>query len=133
MQQIININGYETVIEIPEGQPGLNGFTAKAEGNENSYKIHYSENLVEIGGTTTISVNQNQNTHFEGSKTITFPVTFNTLLDYQATAIDSDKGSMFEHAHLGQVTLTGMNVYANAFTSSAKDIQVKWSVKGLVY
>lgn len=129
MQQVVNINGYETVIEIPESQVIS---PVNVEGNSDSYRIDYGNGLVKVGGELAIkTVPVKDGTgRTEGMVTVDLPE-FRQVLGFGVVAMDSDKGSLFEHAHLGQVTFKDMNVYASAISDKEVELKVNWFVEGL--
>ena len=130
MQQVVNINGFETVIEIPESQVIS---PVKVEGNSDSYRIDYGNGLVKVGGELaikTVPVKDGAG-RTEGMVTVDLPE-FSQVLGFGAVAMDSDKGSLFEHAHLGQVTFKDMNVYASAISDKAVELKVNWFVEGII-
>lgn len=130
MRQVVNINGYETVIEIPESQVIS---PVKVEGNSDSYRIDYGNGLVKVGGELpikTVPVKDGTG-RTEGMVTVDLPE-FSQVLSFGAVAMDSDKGSLFEHAHLGQVTFKDMNVYASAISDKEVELKVNWFVEGLL-
>lgn len=130
MRQVVNINGFETVIEIPESQVIS---PVKVEGNSDSYRIDYGSGLVKVGGELAIkTVPVKDGTgRTEGMVTVDLPE-FRQVLSFGAVAMDSDKGSLFEHAHLGQVTFKDMNVYASAISDKAVELKVNWFVEGII-
>lgn len=130
MQQVVNINGFETVIEIPESQVIS---PVKVEGNSDSYRIDYGNGLVKVGGELSIkTVPVKDGTgRTEGMVTVDLPE-FSQVLGFGVVAMDSDKGSLFEHAHLGQVTFKDMNVYASAISDKEVELKVNWFVEGLL-
>lgn len=130
MRQVVNINGYETVIEIPESQVIS---PVKVEGNSDSYRIDYGNGLVKVGGELAIKTEpvKDGTGRTEGMVTVDLPE-FSQVLSFGAVAMDSDKGSLFEHAHLGQVTFKDMNVYASAISDKPVELKVNWFVEGLL-
>lgn len=124
MQQTVSINGFETVIEIPDGQAVS---PVKVEGVKENYHIDYGNGLVEVGGEVEVTTRVT-NGHIEGSADIT--LAFGTLLDVQATAIDI-AGAMQEGVHI-QYTGNGFKIYAHANTTDVQPIKVKWTAKGLI-
>lgn len=130
MQQIININGYETVIEIPEGQPGL-GFSTRVEGNEDAYKIHYSENLVEQGGVATIDLNTETNGLTEGHAVIRLDQPMYNWLTTQVTVNDVPN-RVGERANIIKKDNQTFEIWASVNGSGSAQIKVNWTVKGLL-
>lgn len=123
MQQVVNINGFETVIEIPEGQV-LSPVTVT--GDKDNYRIEYGNGLVELGGTVEVEATEN-NGHIEGSLAINLP--FTTTLSVHVTTLDI-ANAVQENAHISE-TETGFKIWAHANTTTAQTIKVKWSAKGL--
>lgn len=130
MQQVVNINGYETVIEIPESQIIS---PVNVEGNSDSYRIDYGNGLVKVGGELAIkTVPVKDGTgRTEGVVTVDLPE-FRQVLGFGVVATDSSQGSLFEHAHLGQITFKDMNVYASAISDKPVELKVNWFVEGLL-
>lgn len=130
MQQVVNINGYETVIEIPESQVIS---PVQVAGSSDSYRIDYGNGLVKVGGELAIkTVPVKDGTgRTEGMVTVDLPE-FSRVLSFGVVAMDSDRGSLFEHAHLGQVTFKDMNVYASAISDKAVELKVNWFVEGII-
>lgn len=132
MHQVVNINGFETVINIPEGQVIS---PVKVEGNSDKYHIDYGNGLVEFGGEVAIKTEPGKyadGMRTEGVVTVDFPVELSTVLGFGVVATDSSEGSLFEHAHLGQVTFKDMNVYASTIGYKPVELKVNWFVKGLL-
>lgn len=122
MQQIVNINGYETVIEIPNGQVLS---PVKVRGDKDSYHIEYGNGLVEVGGLVEINAAPT-NGHIVGYHAI--DVNFTNLLDVQVTTLDISS-AVQENAHIS-FTDTGFKIWAHANATEASTIKVKWSAKG---
>ena len=132
MQHVVNINGFETVINIPEGQVIS---PVKVEGNSDNYRIDYGNGLVKVGGELAIKTEPQKyatEMRTEGMVTVDFPVEFSTILGFGVVAMDSSQGALFEHAHLGQVTFKDMNVYASTISDNPVELKVNWYVEGLV-
>lgn len=131
MKQLVSINGYETIIEIPDGQEQC---AVKYEGDKTSYRIDYGNSLVKVGGTvriTTSAIN-NVTTNTEGTKTIKFPVEFSKLLNVNVVALDTSEGRVMEHAHVGSLTNTGLVIYASALGAKPVTFEVMWSAEGVI-
>lgn len=131
MKQRVNINGYETIIEIPDGQEQC---AVKYEGGKASYRIDYGNGLVKVGGTarvTTSTIN-NVTTNTEGTKAIKFPDEFSKLLNVNVVALDTSEGRVMEHAHVGNPTNTGMTIYASALGTKPVTFEVMWSAEGVL-
>lgn len=123
MQQIISINGMETTIEIPDGQ-GLS--PVQVQGDKNNYRIEYGNGLVEVGGLVEVEATPT-NGHIEGFYPI--KVNFTNFLDVQVTPLDLPS-AVQENAHISY-TDNGFKIWANANTTMASTIKVKWTAKGI--
>lgn len=123
MQQTVVINGYETIIEIPQGQVLS---PVNVQGDKDNYRIEYGNGLVEVGGLVEVNATPT-NGHIEGSYAI--DVNFANLLDVQVTALDISN-AVQENAHIS-FTDTGFKIWAHANTTTAATIKVKWSAKGI--
>lgn len=129
MQQIVNINGYETVIEISESQVLS---PVKVHGDQSSYEISYGNGLKEIGGIVEVQANTAKEGVIEGVQRVELP--FYKTLDFQVTAINISAPPAvltgeFAFARLDGNTLV---VYGTANSNEPKTIQVKWTAKGLI-
>lgn len=119
MRITANINGFETPIEFPGGSL----WSIRHTGNREEYSIDYGE-ILECGGVIDIRV-----TSGEGSKVLNLGDRgISNLLDFQATAMDNNSGSIQESTHIEFTDGNTVRVYARA-TSNAT-IKVKWSAKG---
>ena len=130
MLQRVNINGFETFIEIPESEVIS---PIKVEGNSDNFEIDYGNGLVKVGGEISIKTTpvKGDSNRTEGSVTVDFPVEFRNILSFGVVAIDSSKGALYEHAHLGQVTSKDMKVYASALSKEPVELKANWFVEGL--
>lgn len=129
MQQIVNINGYETVIEISESQVLS---PVKVHGDQRSYEISYGNGLKEIGGIVEVQANTAKEGVIEGVQRVELP--FYKTLDFQVTAINVSASPAvltgeFAFARLDGNTLV---VYGTANSNEPKTIQVKWTAKGFI-
>ena len=129
MQQIVNINGYETVIEISESQVLS---PVKVSGDQSSYEISYGNGLKEIGGIVEVQANTAKKGVIEGIQRV--ELSFYKTLDFQVTAINVSASPAvltgeFAFARLDGNTLV---VYGTANSNESKTIQVKWTAKGLI-
>lgn len=124
MQQIVNINGFETIIEIPQGQVLSPVIT---QSDKDNYRIEYSNGLVEVGGTVEIEAVPS-NGYIEGSLSIDLPFTNTLTIQVTALAISS---AVQENAHISE-TETGFKIWAYANTTTPSTIKVKWSAKGII-
>ena len=129
MQQVVIINGYETVIEIPESQVLS---PVKVQGDQSHYEIEYGNGLKEVGGIVEVHATTAKEGVIEGVQRVELP--FYKTLDYQVTAINVSASPAvltgeFAFARLDENTLV---VYGTANSNEAKTIQVKWTAKGLV-
>lgn len=128
MQQVVNINGYETVIEIPEGQVLS---PVKVQGDQSHYEIEYGNGLKEVGGIVEVQATTAKEGVIEGVQRVELP--FHKTLDFQVTAINVSASPAvltgeFAFARLDENTLV---VYGTANASEPKTIQVKWTAKGI--
>ena len=129
MQQIVNINGYETVIEIPEGKMLS---PVKVQGDQSNYEIEYGNGLKEIGGIVEVQATSVKDGIIEGVQRVELP--FYNTLDFQVTAINvtaspTELTGEFAFARLDNNTLV---VYGTANSNEPKTIQVKWTAKGII-
>ena len=128
MQQVVNINGYETVIEIPEGQVLS---PVKVQGDQSHYEIEYGNGLKEVGGIVEVQATTAKEGVIEGVQRVELP--FHRTLDFQVTAINVSASPAvltgeFAFARLDGNTLV---VYGTANASEPKTVQVKWTAKGI--
>lgn len=129
MQQVVNINGYETVIEIPDGQVLS---PVKVQGDQSSYEIEYGNGLKEVGGVVEVQATSVRDGVVEGVQRVELP--FYKTLDFQVTALNVSASPAvltgeFAFARLDDKVLV---VYGTANSNEAKAIQVKWTAKGIV-
>ena len=128
MRQVVFINGYETVIEIPEGEVLS---LVKVQGDQSHYEIEYGNGLKEVGGIVEVQATAAKEGVIEGVQRIKLP--FYKTLDFQVTAINVSASPAvltgeFAFARLDENTLV---VYGTANASEPKTIQVKWTAKGI--
>ena len=128
MKQVVIINGYETVIEIPESQVLS---PVKAQGDQSHYEIEYGNGLKEVGGIVEVQATSVRDGVVEGVQRVELP--FYKTLDFQVTAINVSASPAvltgeFAFARLDENTLV---VYGRANASEPKTIQVKWTAKGI--
>lgn len=128
MQQVVNINGYETVIEIKE-EDVLS--PVKVQGDQSHYEIEYGNGLKEVGGIVEVQATSIKEGVIEGVQRVELP--FVKTLDFQVTAINVSASPAvltgeFAFARLDENTLV---VYGTANASESKTIQVKWTAKGI--
>ena len=128
MQQVVIINGYETVIEIPDGHVFS---PVKAQGDQSNYEIEYGNGLKEVGGIVEVQATSVKEGVIEGVQRVELP--FYKTLDFQVTAINVSASPTvltgeFAFARLDENTLV---VYGTANSNEPKTIQVKWTAKGL--
>lgn len=128
MKQVVNINGYETVIESPEGEVLS---PIKVQGDQSNYEIEYGNGLKEVGGIVEVQATTVKDGVIEGVQRVELP--FYETLDYQVTAINvtaspTELTGEFAFARLDNNTLV---VYGTANANEPKTIQVKWTAKGL--
>lgn len=128
MKQVVNINGYETVIEIKE-EDVLS--PVKVQGDQSHYEIEYGNGLKEVGGIVEVQATTAKEGVIEGVQRVELP--FHRTLDFQVTAINVSASPAvltgeFAFARLDENTLV---VYGTANASEPKTIQVKWTAKGI--
>lgn len=128
MKQVVNINGYETVIEIPESQVLS---PVKVQGDQSHYEIEYGNDLIEVGGIVEVQATTVKEGVIEGVQRVELP--FVKTLDFQVTAINVSVSPAvltgeFAFARLDENTLA---VFGTANASEPKTIQVKWTAKGI--
>ena len=128
MKQVVNINGYETVIEIKEGDVLS---PVKVQGDQSHYEIEYGNGLKEVGGIVEVQATTAKEGVIEGVQRVELP--FYKTLDFQVTAINVSASPAvltgeFAFARLDENTLV---VYGTANASEPKTIQVKWTAKGI--
>lgn len=128
MKQVVIINGYETVIEIPEGEVLS---PVKVQGDQSHYEIEYGNGLKEVGGIVEVQATTAKEGVIEGVQRVELP--FVKTLDFQVTAINVSASPAvltgeFAFARLDENTLV---VYGTANASEPKTIQVKWTAKGI--
>lgn len=128
MKQMVIINGYETLIEIP-GDQVLS--PVKVQGDQNNYEIEYGNSLKEVGGIVEVRAAPVKEGVIEGTQRVELP--FYKTLDFQVTAINVTSSpnvltGEFAFARLDNQHLV---VYATANSTESKKIRVKWNAKGL--
>lgn len=128
MKQVVIINGYETVIEIPEGQVLS---PVKVQGDQQGYEISYGNGLKEVGGIVEVQATTVKDGVIEGVQRVELP--FHKVLDFQVTALNISAlpavlTGEFAFARLDNKVLV---VYGTANASESKTIQVKWTAKGI--
>ena len=135
----VNINGFNTPIEIPEVfapaelAERVQSLDPEISGDENPYVIRQG-NLVEVGGVVTIRTNPvTKGTGTEGTHRVDLSEHhFSKVLNVQATAEDTPAGSIHENAHIGSVSAQGFTIYATSTHTEAVDLKVRYFVRALV-
>lgn len=124
----VNINGFNTPIEIPE----VFAEREQIQTSDDSYVIRQG-NLVEVGGVLTIQTTPvTKGTGTEGSKRVDLSsYGFTKILNVQATAEDTPAGSIHENTHIGDVNAQGFTVYATSTHTEAVDLKVRYFVRSL--
>lgn len=129
MQQVVFINGYETVIEIPDGQVLS---PVKVQGDQSNYEIEYGNGLKEVGGVVEVQATSVRDGVVEGVQRVELP--FTRTLDFQVTALNVSASPAVLTGEFAFARLDGnvLVVYGTANSNEAKAIQVKWTAKGIV-
>lgn len=129
MQQVVFINGYETVIEIPDGQVLS---TVKTQGDQSHYEIEYGNGLKEVGGVVEVQATSVRDGVIEGVQRVELP--FYKTLDFQVTALNVSASPAVLTGEFAFARMDGnvLVVYGTANSNEAKAIQVKWTAKGIV-
>lgn len=125
----VNINGFNTPIEIPE----VFAEREQIETSDDSYVIKQG-NLVELGGVLTIQTTPaTKGTGTEGSKRVDLTSHgLSKILNVQATAEDTSVGSIHENAHIGDVSTQGFTVYATSTHTAPVEFKVRYFVRAIV-
>lgn len=131
----VNINGFNTLIEIPEVFATSEQFESvqpDITAGENNYVIKQG-NLVEVGGVISINTTPaTKGTGTEGSKRVDLTsYSFSKILNVQATAEDTPAGSIHENAHVGSVDNTGFTIYATSTHGEAVEFKVRYFVRAI--
>lgn len=100
-------------------------------GSKEHYLVEFDNGLVEEGGIVTINCEPITGTRVEGYKEVALPYT--TILSVQATAHNfvGDANTLTGESAFARITDTGIVVYATAESSSAREMQVMWTIKGV--
>lgn len=131
----VNINGFNTPIEIPEvfaTREQAEQSEAKITEGEDSYVIRQG-NLVEVGGVLTIQTTPvTKGTGTEGSKRVDLSsYGFTKILNVQATAEDTPAGSIHENAHYSDLSNEGVTFYATSTHTAPVEFKVRYFVKAI--
>ena len=128
MKQVVNINGYETVIEIKE-EDVLS--PVKVQGDQSHYEIEYGNGLKEVGGIVEVQATTVKEGVIEGVQRVELP--FYKTLDFQVTAINISASPAVSTGEFAFARLDNQHlvVYATANSTESKTIQVKWNAKGI--
>lgn len=123
MQQTININGYETVIEIPDGQEQS---PLRHDGDKDNYHIKYGNGLEEVGGVAEVTFANN----VEATVEVALP--FTKLLDCQCTSLDI-VGEHQEKSHI-EILEDGrkLRLYGQVNQAYTGKMKIKWNAKGVI-
>lgn len=126
----VNINGFNTPIEIPE----VFAEREQIQTSEDSYVIRQG-NLVEVGGVLNIQTTPvTKGTGTEGTHRVDLtPYHLVKVLNVQATAEDTPAGSIHENAHIGSVGNDGFVVYATSTHTAPVEFKVRYFVRALVH
>lgn len=124
----VNINGFNTPIEIPE----VFAEREQIQTSDDSYVIRQG-NLVEVGGVLTIQTTPvTKGTGTEGSKRVDLSsYGFTKILNVQATAEDTPAGSIHENAHYSDLSSEGVTFYATSTHTAPVEFKVRYFVKAI--
>ena len=127
----VNINGFNTPIEIPEIFAEREQVQTSDDPN-NSYVIRQG-NLVEVGGVLTIQTTPvTKGTGTEGSKRVDLSsYGFTKILNVQATAGDTPAGSIHENTHYSDLSSEGVTFYATSTHTAPVEFKVRYLVKAI--
>lgn len=128
MRQVVNINGYETVIEIPEGQELS---PVKVKGDQTNYSIEYGNGLKEVGGTVDVNVKSAADGFNDGTQRIELPLF--TVLDFQVTLVKTSTALASTVSDSVSARLEGgvLVVIGSTNAGESKTIRIKWMAKGI--
>lgn len=123
-----NINGFNTLIELPE----IFAEREQVQISDDSYVIRQG-NLVEVGGVLTIQTTPaTKGTGTEGSKRVDLSsYGFTKILNVQATAEDTPAGSIHENAHYGDLSNEGVTFYATSTHTAPVEFKVRYFVRAI--
>lgn len=116
-----NINGFETPIELPDG--GVS--PVYVDGDKQQWRVDFGNGFVQVGGVATVTFNN------ATEATVTVPLPFGKLLDFQATPIDV-QGPLGEAVHIEVLDNDSVRVYARTSQTFTGSFYVKWSASGVV-
>ena len=124
----VNINGFNTPIEIPE----IFAEREQIQTSDDSYVIRQG-NLVEVGGVLTIQTTPvTKGTGTEGSKRVDLSsYGFTKILNVQATAEDTPAGSIHENAHYSDLSNEGVTFYATSTHTAPVEFKVRYFVRAI--
>ncbi len=127
MRQTVVINGYETEIEIMDGQSPYPMVT----GDGDAYTIVYDNGLVEYGGSVVIDLDSDVDGLTEGSAVIQLDHPLSTWLSTHVTVNDVPN-RVGERANIVKKDNQSFEVWASVNDSGTAQIKVDWSVKGVI-
>lgn len=128
-QQLIEINGVETPVGIPDDQVLS---PVETSGDKSNFRIDYGNGLTKVGGVVRVSATPVTDGVIEGVHNIVTP--FAKLLNYTAVAMNVPEPASVvsgENVFVAD-TDTGFRIYATAKAAAAKTIQVRWSAEGIM-
>lgn len=127
MRQTVMINGYETEIEIMDGQSPY----PIVSGVEDTYSIDYGNGLVEFGGSVVIGLNSETDGLTEGKAVVQLKQPLSNWLSTRVTVNDVPN-RVGERANIVKKDNQAFEVWASVNGSGSTQIKVNWSVKGLL-
>lgn len=128
MQQTVNINGFATTIEIPEGQVVS---PVSVRGDQANYSIEYGNGLKEVGGTVDVKVMPVADGFNDGTQRINLPLT--SVLDFQVTLVKASTTytTMVSDSVSARMEDGALVVIGSTNAGEPKALKIKWMAKGI--
>lgn len=128
MQQTVNINGFATTIEIPEGQVVS---PVSVRGDQNNYSIEYGNGLKEVGGVVDVKVMPVADGFNDGTQRINLPLT--SVLDFQVTLVKASTTytTMVSDSVSARMEDGALVVIGSTNAGEPKALKIKWMAKGI--
>lgn len=120
MAYVANINGIETIIDIPELERTT---VPNVDGDKNSYVIRQGTQVF-TGGILSLEFDNTNEMYAD------IELSMYRLLDFQATAIDV-VGAFGESSHIEFLDDNRVRVYATTDKNYTGTFNVKWSAMGV--